>query len=155
MRTREERLAELERSRFDVLVVGGGITGAAAARDAASRGLSVALVEKNDWGSGTSWRSTKLVHGGLRYLRQGEIRLVFESLSERARLLEIAPHLVRPLDFLFAALAGRWVSRWKMEAGLTLYDVLALGRSRRHRSLSVGAAIAAEPLLAGAAFAGG
>ncbi|HEY6051576.1 MAG TPA: FAD-dependent oxidoreductase, partial [Thermoanaerobaculia bacterium] len=94
MRTREERLAELERSRFDVLVVGGGITGAAVARDAASRGLSVALVEKSDWGSGTSWRSTKLVHGGLRYLRQGEIRLVFESLSERARLLELAPHLV-------------------------------------------------------------
>ena len=78
MKAREERLAELEHSRFDVLVVGGGITGAAAARDAASRGLSVALVEKNDWGSGTSWRSSKLVHGGLRYLQQGAIRLVFE-----------------------------------------------------------------------------
>ncbi|MDQ6894045.1 MAG: glycerol-3-phosphate dehydrogenase/oxidase [Acidobacteriota bacterium] len=154
MRPRDERLAELERSRFDVLVVGGGITGAAAARDAASRGLSVAIVEKNDWGSGTSWRSTKLVHGGLRYLRQGEIRLVFESLTERARLLDLAPHLVRPLDFLFAALSGRWVSRWQMEAGLTLYDLLALGRGRFHRTLSAAAAVSAEPLLAGAALAG-
>jgi glycerol-3-phosphate dehydrogenase len=154
VRPREERLAELERSRFDVLVVGGGITGAAVARDAASRGLSVALIEKSDWGSGTSWRSTKLVHGGLRYLRQGALRLVFESLSERARLLALAPHLVRPLDFLFAALAGRWVSRWQMEAGLTLYDLLALGRGRRHRTLSAAAAVTAEPLLAGAPLAG-
>src|SRR4051794_6024067 len=154
MKAREERLAELERSRFDVLVVGGGITGAAAARDAASRGLSVALIEKNDWGSGTSWRSSKLVHGGLRYLQQGEIRLVFESLSERARLLELAPHLVRPLDFLFAAISGRWVSRWKMEAGLTLYDALALGRGRRHRTLSAAAAVRAEPLLHGARLTG-
>jgi len=154
MKAREERLSELERSRFDMLVVGGGITGAAAARDAASRGLSVALVEKNDWGSGTSWRSSKLVHGGLRYLQQGEVRLVFESLSERARLLELAPHLVRPLDFLFAAISGRWVSRWKMEAGLTLYDALALGRGRRHRTLSAAAAVRAEPLLHGAKLAG-
>ena len=154
MKAREERLAELERSRFDVLVVGGGITGAAAARDAASRGLSVALIEKDDWGSGTSWRSSKLVHGGLRYLQRGEVRLVFESLSERARLLELAPHLVRPLDFLFAAISGRWVSRWKMEAGLTLYDALALGRGRRHRTLSAAAAVRAEPLLHGAPLAG-
>jgi glycerol-3-phosphate dehydrogenase len=156
MKAREERLAELEHSRFDVLVVGGGITGAAAARDAASRGLSVALVEKNDWGSGTSWRSSKLVHGGLRYLEKGEVRLVFESLSERARLLELAPHLVRPLDFLFAAISGRGVSRWKMEAGLTLYDALALGRGRgrRHRTLSAAAAVRAEPLLHGAKLAG-
>jgi len=152
---REGRLAALERGAFDVLVVGGGITGAACARDAASRGLSVALIEKDDWASGTSWRSSKLVHGGLRYLRQGEIRLVFESLSERARLGRLAPHLVRRLDFLFAILEGRWVSPLTLSAGLTLYDLLALGRGPGHRILSSPAALAAEPLLSGAPLRGG
>ena len=152
---RGERVEALSRRTFDVLVVGGGITGAAAARDAASRGLSTALVERRDWASGTSWRSTKLVHGGLRYLRQGEIRLVFESLAERARLLEAAPHLVRPLEFLFAVLPGRWVSAPLLEVGLTIYDLLAVGRGApRHRRLSPGAALREEPLLAGARLAG-
>ncbi|HKD12488.1 MAG TPA: glycerol-3-phosphate dehydrogenase/oxidase, partial [Thermoanaerobaculia bacterium] len=121
----------------DVLVIGGGITGAAVARDAAARGLTVALVEKGDWASGTSWRSSKLIHGGLRYLKTGNVRLVFESLSERARLSRLAPHLVRPTDFLFPAYRGRGVAPWQLEVGLTLYDLLALGRSlRRHRRLS-------------------
>jgi glycerol-3-phosphate dehydrogenase len=134
---RSERLAALEERIFDVLVIGGGITGAAVARDAAARGLSVALVDKGDWASGTSWRSSKLIHGGLRYLKTGNVRLVFESLSERARLSRLAPHLVRPTDFLFPAYHGRGVPAWQLEVGLTLYDLLALGReTRRHRRLS-------------------
>ena len=153
---RPERLASLERGSFDILVVGGGITGAAVARDAASRGLSVALVEREDWGSGTSWRSSKLVHGGLRYLRTGALSLVFESLAERERLLRLAPHLVSPLEFLFAVLPGRWVSRPLLAAGLTLYDAFSLGRGApRHRRLGPREALAAEPLLTGAAVSGG
>lgn len=148
-------MSELEARTFDALVVGGGITGAATARDLASRGLSVALVEREDWASGTSWRSSKLVHGGLRYLARGDLFLVFQSLAERARLLRLAPHLVSPLEFVFAILRGRWVSPPTLAAGLTLYDVLALGRGKRHRGLSARAAVDAEPLLAGADLAGG
>ena len=84
-----------------MLVVGGGITGAGVARDAAMRGLRTVLVEKADLGSGTSSASSKLVHGGLRYLEQGELGLVFESVSERHRLGQLAPHLVRPIPFFF------------------------------------------------------
>ncbi|MCA1580336.1 MAG: glycerol-3-phosphate dehydrogenase/oxidase [Acidobacteria bacterium] len=152
---RAARLAALESRTFDALVVGGGITGAATARDLASRGLAVALVEREDWASGTSWRSSKLVHGGLRYLAKGDLLLVFQSLAERARLLRLAPHLVSPLEFVFAILRGRWVSPPSLAAGLTLYDLLALGRGRRHRGLSVRAAVEAEPLLAGSDLAGG
>ncbi|MEP6767544.1 MAG: glycerol-3-phosphate dehydrogenase/oxidase [Acidobacteriota bacterium] len=152
---RASRLAALESRTFDALVVGGGITGAATARDLASRGLAVALVEREDWASGTSWRSSKLVHGGLRYLAKGDLVLVFQSLAERARLLRLAPHLVSPLEFVFAILRGRWVSPRSLAAGLTLYDLLALGRGRRHRGLSARAAVDAEPLLAGSDLAGG
>ncbi len=152
---RASRLSALESRTFDALVVGGGITGAATARDLASRGLAVALVEREDWASGTSWRSSKLVHGGLRYLAKGDLLLVFQSLAERARLLRLAPHLVSPLDFVFAILRGRWVSPRSLTAGLTLYDLLALGRGRRHRGLSARAAVEAEPLLAGSDLAGG
>src|SRR5262249_37842128 len=98
---RAARLAALSERLFDVVVIGGGITGAAVARDAAARGLSVCLLEKEDWAAGTSWRSTKLVHGGLRYLETGQVGLVFESLRERAILIRAAPHLVRPAEFLF------------------------------------------------------
>lgn len=90
----------------DILIIGGGIVGAGAARDAAMRGLKVALVEQEDLAYGTSSRSSKLVHGGLRYLQQGELSLVFESVSERRVLLEIAPHLVQPLGFLFPLYKG-------------------------------------------------
>jgi len=153
---RAERLGALARGSFDVLVIGGGITGAAVARDAASRGLSVAIVERGDWASGTSWRSTKLVHGGLRYLRQARIGLVFESLAERSALLAAAPHLVRPLEFLFAVTPRRWVTPSALSAGLTLYDLLALGRGApRHRRLAAADVLACEPLCAGAAFTGG
>jgi glycerol-3-phosphate dehydrogenase len=153
---RDERLASLEKNFFDLLVIGGGITGAAVARDAASRGLSVALVERDDWASGTSWRSSKLVHGGLRYLRAGKVHLVFESLAERARLSLLAPHLVWPVDFLLASLKGRWARPLVLDVGLTLYDLLALGRSGRwHRRLTRSAVLALEPLLDSADLEGG
>ena len=97
---RDGALARLATERFDVLVIGGGITGAGVALDAASRGLRTALVEKDDFASGTSSKSSKLIHGGLRYLQQHEYRLVYENLAERQRLLDNAPHLVSPLPFL-------------------------------------------------------
>src|SRR5215472_588450 len=97
---RARDLAKLADERFDVLVVGGGITGAGVALDSAARGLRTALVERRDFGSGTSSRSSKLVHGGLRYLQQREFGLVYEALAERQHLLENAPHLVKPLAFL-------------------------------------------------------
>src|SRR5262249_56902469 len=110
LQLRPERIAALESKLFDILVIGGGIAGAAVARDAAVRGLSVALLERDDWASGTSWRSSKLVHGGLRYLKSGNLGLVFESLSERARLLRLAPHLVEPVDFVFPGYSSRGLS---------------------------------------------
>ncbi|MGH9003194.1 MAG: FAD-dependent oxidoreductase, partial [Acidimicrobiia bacterium] len=94
---RQANLARLASEPLDVLVIGGGITGAGVALDAASRGLRTALVERGDFAAGTSSRSSKLVHGGLRYLNQREFRLVYEALAERQRLLRLAPHLVRPL----------------------------------------------------------
>src|SRR5215212_9872565 len=97
---RSASLRRLGDERFDVLVVGGGITGTGVALDAASRGLRTALVERRDLASGTSSKSSKLVHGGLRYLQQREFRLVYEALAERQRLRHTAPHLVRLLPFL-------------------------------------------------------
>src|SRR5438067_5405546 len=91
---------------FDVLVVGGGITGCGIAREAALRGLAVALVEKDDFASGTSSRSSRLIHGGVRYLEHGHLRLVLESSAERRRLMQLAPHLVRPLDFTWPVYEG-------------------------------------------------
>jgi len=153
---RAQRLASLEANYFDLLVIGGGITGAAVARDAAVRGLSVAIVERGDWASGTSWRSSKLVHGGLRYLKSGNLRLVFESLTERARLLRLAPHLVQPTDFLFPGYPRRGFSPFELELGLTAYDLLALGRSPRwHRGLSREAVVRREKLLESPDLSGG
>src|SRR3954468_14216751 len=100
-RTRARAWERFESETFDFLVIGGGITGASVARDAASRGLKVALVEKRDFAWGTSSRSSKLIHGGLRYLENLEFGLVFEALSERALLLKTAPHMIRPLPFYF------------------------------------------------------
>src|SRR4051794_15996357 len=94
--TRSTALAQLVERPFDVLVIGGGITGAGVARDAAMRGLSVALVEASDFASGTSSRSSRLIHGGVRYLEHGQLHLVFEACRERRILASIAPHLVRP-----------------------------------------------------------
>lgn len=160
--TRESRaaaIAALGASTFDLLVIGGGITGAGIARDAALRGLTVALVERNDFASGTSSRSSRLIHGGLRYLEHGYLRLVHESSSERRRLLRVAPHLVRPLAFTWPVYRGARVPRWKLRAGLFLYDLLAAFRNvRRHRGLSrravgdVEPALRTEELLGGATY---
>jgi len=113
---------------YDLLVIGGGINGAGIARDAAGRGLSVALAEKDDLASHTSSASTKLVHGGLRYLEHYEFRLVRESLREREVLLRIAPHLVRPLRFVLPHHDGLR-PRWMLRLGLFLYDHLGGNRS--------------------------
>ena len=139
-------LDTLANGTFDVLVVGGGITGAGVARDAALRGLRTALVEQEDFASGTSSRSSRLVHGGVRYLEHGKLGLVFESSAERRTLGRIAPHLVRPLAFVWPVYAGARVPRWKLVAGLTLYDVLALFRNvGRHQPLTMRGVLAREP----------
>ena len=132
---RETARRRLVGEEFDVLVVGGGATGAAIARDAATRGLRIALCERGDFASQTSSQSSKLIHGGLRYLQHGDLRLVFEALAERRRLLETAPHLCRPREFLYPAYAGRFPSLGMLSLGVGLYDALSLwhspGRSRR------------------------
>src|SRR5271165_6787627 len=110
---------------FDLLVLGAGITGAGVALDAVLRGFRVALIDRGDFASGTSSVSSKLVHGGLRYLERGDVRLVTEALHERARLLRNAPHLVWPLRFVVPFYRGARVPAWKFRAGLTLYDFLA------------------------------
>src|ERR1700704_2587616 len=106
MLSRDRALHTLEQERFDVAVIGGGITGAGVALDAASRGFSVALLEKTDYASGTSSRSSKLVHGGLRYLQQFDLGLVREALLERQLMVKLAPHLVTPLEMVVAAFGG-------------------------------------------------
>src|SRR5262245_34673939 len=115
----------LGRGPFDLLVVGGGIYGAWAAYDATLRGMRVALVERGDWGSGTSSASSKLIHGGLRYLEHGELALVRRTLAERRRLARLAPHRVQPLRFVFPAYRGDRVGRLRLHAGLSFYDGLA------------------------------
>src|SRR3954469_6757125 len=138
---------------FDLLVVGGGINGAAIARDAAGRGLDVLLVEKDDLASHTSSASSKLIHGGLRYLEQYEFGLVRESLHEREILLRTAPHLVRPLKFVLPDPPGGRPF-WLIRAGLLLYDLLA-GRGSLPRSRRVGSKDAelAAPLRPGLSLA--
>jgi glycerol-3-phosphate dehydrogenase len=133
---------------FDLLIIGGGITGAGAARDAARRGLRVALLDQGDLASGTSSRSSKLVHGGLRYLEQGEFSLVFEAVAERRILQEIAPHLVNPMPFLFPVFGGSRRGVFTINVGMWLYDGLSLFRSPKiHKNLSVRQVRAQEPSL--------
>jgi len=132
----------------DVLIIGGGINGAGVARDLALRGLRVALVEKSDFASGTSSTSTKLIHGGLRYLENFDLRLVFESCRERHTLQRIAPHLVQPLPFCIPVYRGDLRPLWMVRAGLMLYDLLALFRNTgTHHILSAAKAVAREPVL--------
>ena len=114
---------------FDVAVIGGGIIGCGIARDAALRGLRVALFERRDFGSGTTSASTRIVHGGLRYLEMLDFRLVRLDLRERETLLRIAPHLVRPLEFLIPFFDGSRVSPLKLRLGLALYDALSFDKS--------------------------
>ncbi len=138
--------ATLEGRIFDLLVIGGGITGAGVARDAAMRGLEVALVEKDDFASGTSSRSSRLVHGGIRYLEHGHIRMVRESVRERETLLRIAPHLVKPLEFTWPVYRGARISRTKLRAALGVYNLL-VGHYRPPRIYSAEKVSEREPLL--------
>ena len=136
MIARAQALEALARERFDVAVIGGGITGAGVALDAASRGYSVALLERADYASGTSSRSSKLVHGGLRYLQHFDIGLVREALLERQLLVALAPHLVRPLPIVVPAFDGARLDRL-VGVGLNLYDVMAVERRRGRRTSAV------------------
>jgi glycerol-3-phosphate dehydrogenase len=144
---REESLAAATADALDLLVVGGGITGAGIALDAATRGYRVALVERDDLASGTSSKSSKLVHGGMRYLATGDLAMVVGGVRERDRLRRLAPHLVRPLGFVVPLDHRR--GRIEMKVGLVLYDTIALGRNvRAHRWLDPARVLAAVPGLA-------
>jgi glycerol-3-phosphate dehydrogenase len=158
---RGQALAALAEETFDVAVVGGGITGAGVALDAASRGYSVALIERADYASGTSSRSSKLVHGGLRYLQQFDLGLVREALLERQLMVKLAPHLVLPLPIIVAATGGARLDRL-VGVGLNLYDVMSVERRRgrrgagdawspdRHRTISGEEVVEMLPALAAA-----
>src|SRR5579859_1129277 len=132
MRTRDDALAALAEHPYDLVVIGGGITGAGVALDAASRGFSVALVEQADFASGTSSRSSKLIHGGLRYLQNFDLGLVREALLERQLMVRLAPHLVRPLPFVLPALHGARPDRLT-GIGLNMYDAMAAPSLRARR----------------------
>lgn len=130
-------LPEITEKNFDVIIIGAGINGAGIARDAALRGLTVLLLDKGDIGSGTSSSSTRLIHGGLRYLEHGELNLVRESLREREILMKIAPHLIKPLEFLIPCYQKGRRSIWTIRAGMIAYDLLSFNKSLpRHRMLS-------------------
>src|SRR6516162_8867711 len=129
MLRRSQALETLAGEEFDIAVVGGGITGAGVALDAATRGYSVALLERADFASGTSSRSSKLVHGGLRYLQNFDLGLVREALLERQLMVALAPHLVRPLPLVVPAFDGARPDRL-MGVALNLYDVMSVDRER-------------------------
>jgi glycerol-3-phosphate dehydrogenase len=144
---------------FDLCIIGGGITGAGVALDAVTRGWRVALIDRGDFASGASSASSKLIHGGLRYLEYAHFSLVHEALAERGRLLCNAPHLVAPLPFLLPFYAGQRIAPWKWRLGLTLYDLLAgranIARSRRLSRRGIQSAMPAmrsQGLLSGALF---
>ncbi|MCP9625339.1 FAD-dependent oxidoreductase, partial [Nocardia otitidiscaviarum] len=152
---RDDAIAHLEDTEIDVLVVGGGIVGAGAALDAAARGLNVTLVEARDWAAGTSSRSSKLIHGGLRYLEQLDFALVREALKERGLLLnKIAPHLVHPVSFLFPLQHRVW-ERAYIGAGVALYDTLGGARAvPMHKHLTRSGALELAPALKDDALTG-
>ncbi len=154
--TRAAALDAMAAGTVDVLVIGGGITGAGVARDAAMRGLRTALVDAGDWAAGTSSQSSRLIHGGLRYLEHGWFHLVFEASRERRVLLRTAPHLVRPRAFVFPAFRSGRVKRWEISAAVLLYDMLALFRNaQNHRWLSRDGVLRVEPLLRDQDLTGG
>src|SRR5215470_1385455 len=147
-RSRAQNLSALAEQRFDLLVIGGGITGAGIARDAVLRGLSVGLIERRDFASGTSSRSSKLIHGGLRYLQQGDVGLVREAATERYAVRKLAPHLARPVQML-VPVSSR-ASYAKISVGLWTYDRLAgVSEAERYRMLDKAETLAIEPLLRG------
>jgi len=142
----QSRLAGIEQTPFDAVVIGGGMAGAGVARDLALRGASVALFEKGDFASGTSSKSSKLIHGGLRYLELGDFKLVRESLRERKTLERVAPHLVRPLPFLVPVYRGSRRGLILVRLGMWLYDLLTPGKAtERYRVLRAVDTLALEP----------
>jgi glycerol-3-phosphate dehydrogenase len=148
MAVRQQLWDALGTEHLDLLVIGGGITGSGIARDGARRGLKTAAVEMADLASGTSSRSSKLVHGGLRYLEMGELSLVFEAVSERRILMDIAPHLVNPQGFLFPVYRNSRRKRWMVNGGIWVYDALSLFRSPKlHQNLDAAAVAKEEPLI--------
>tara|TARA_R100001369_G_scaffold22674_2_gene41308 strand:+ start:9786 stop:11558 length:1773 start_codon:yes stop_codon:yes gene_type:complete len=145
---RYKQLKKLSSETFDIIIIGGGITGAGIALDAASRGLNVCLIEKNDFASGTSNKSTKLIHGGLRYLKQLEIGLVRESGSERAIVHKLAPHLVIPEKMLLPLIEGGTYGKMMTSIGLKVYDLLAnVSGSEAREMLDKRETLDKEPLL--------
>jgi glycerol-3-phosphate dehydrogenase len=130
MLSRADAIEAMTADRFDVVVIGGGVTGAGVALDAASRGYSVALVERDDYAVGTSSRSSKMVHGGLRYLQNFDLGLVREALLERQLMVQLAPHLVYPTPFLIPTLGEARTDR-RYGVGLNMYDVMATTRVGR------------------------
>src|SRR4051812_10690064 len=149
---RSDALRRMADTHFDVLIIGGGITGAGCALDAASRGLRTAMVERDDFASGTSSKSSKLVHGGLRYLQQGDVRLVYEALAERQRLRKNAPHLVKVLPFLLPVFGKGGVIPKKLSRALGsamwMYDLTGGARiGRLHKRISADEAVAHMPPL--------
>lgn len=147
---------QLAGRRFDLVVIGGGVTGAATARDAALRGLTVLLVEKDDFAAGTSSRSSKLIHGGLRYLQSYQFGLVAESVREREKALKLAPHLTEVRPFIYLIYDGYPESKWLLNLGLSFYDI-ASGSPirRRHRMLSPEQVLQREPRLRPTGLIGG
>ncbi len=146
--SRENTLSQLANETYDVLVIGGGVTGCGIALDAITRGLKTALVEKHDFASGTSSRSTKLIHGGLRYLKQFEISLVRETGSERAIVHRLAPHLVVPEKMLLPIIQNGTYGKFLTSIGLKIYDILAgVEKADRRKMLNKGQTLEKEPLL--------
>src|SRR5450830_1582273 len=133
--SREEMISKLKSKGYDVLVIGGGITGTCVARDSALRGFTTACVDKNDWAFGTSSRSSKMIHGGIRYLEMFDFKLVFEACRERRQLLLNAPHLVYPQPFTFPIYKGDKNGIFMIESGLILYDMLALFRNVQNHKM--------------------
>ena len=155
-RTRTENLEKIRNGHFDIVIIGGGITGAAIARDAVTRGFSVALMEKGDFASGTSSRSSKLIHGGLRYLKHSKFGLVFGALRERWTLRENASRFVKPLTFLIPVYDDSGTSKLQLSLGLMLYDMLALFRTeKKHESLRPEQVEAREPMIRRGGLVGG
>jgi len=145
---RQNNITNLKESEFDLLIIGGGITGAGIALDAASRGMKVALIEKNDFASGTSSKSTKLIHGGLRYLKQFDFWLVKEVGTERAIVHKLAPHLVVPEKMILPLIDGGTYGSWLTSIGLKVYDILAAVEGEDQRKmLDKKEALEKEPLL--------
>lgn len=157
MRDRAESLQAARANKFDLVIIGGGITGAGVAQNAAARGLSVLVIEKSDFGSGTSSKTTKLIHGGLRYLEQFHFNLTRQLCEERERLKRLAPHLVKDFSFVLPFTKDNTFFNIKAAAGLTLYDLLTMsaGRGQSHAYLSAQKLASASPALSQSRVAGG